>query len=222
MVQQIYTQSALEKFSIIELRAVCRRLSIPARRSKTDCISDILAAQPQLVAQAELEAHVEEQAQEIAPQTCASCPHFASHNDGTDKGWCSIFDSFARECHPITQDCINNFEVDTKEPEQVDDYLFHTDPKQEEANLPQTGNITMVAGYILQCISIGGRHAVVWDVFEGSRVVDRIYMSWNITWERCLSHRKFGSVQEAITDLAQTQAFLNRGSGRRTEVVPCG
>lgn len=75
MVQQIYSREVLEKFSINQLREICDRLSISRRRSKEDCIVDILAAQPQLVAQAELEAHIEEQvdtepcrsAEEISP-----------------------------------------------------------------------------------------------------------------------------------------------------------
>ncbi|MFK0735172.1 MAG: hypothetical protein ACFKPT_02420 [Gloeotrichia echinulata GP01] len=67
MVQQQYSPEQLEKFSISELRAVCDRLSIPRRRTLKDCITDILAAQPQLLAQAELEQHIEEQAEAVAP-----------------------------------------------------------------------------------------------------------------------------------------------------------
>ncbi|MEH2201142.1 hypothetical protein [Nostoc sp.] len=67
MVQQLYSKEQLEKFSISELRAQCDAKGITRRRSKADCITDILAAQPQLVAQAELEQHIEEQAEEIAP-----------------------------------------------------------------------------------------------------------------------------------------------------------
>jgi hypothetical protein len=55
MTQPIYSKEQLEKFSISELRAECDRLSIPRRRSIKDCITDILAAQPQVVAQADLE-----------------------------------------------------------------------------------------------------------------------------------------------------------------------
>lgn len=68
MVQPIYSKEQLEEFSISELRGQCDRLSITRRRSKADCITDILAAQPQVIAQAELETHIDEQAEEIAPE----------------------------------------------------------------------------------------------------------------------------------------------------------
>ncbi|MBW4480727.1 MAG: hypothetical protein KME54_28785 [Tolypothrix brevis GSE-NOS-MK-07-07A] len=42
--------------------------------------------------------------------TCAACPYFQPHNDGTNKGWCNLFNHFARETHPLTQDCINTIE----------------------------------------------------------------------------------------------------------------
>ena len=40
-------------------------------------------------------------------KTCATCPYYAPRNDGTDKGWCGLFNVFARESHATTQDCIN-------------------------------------------------------------------------------------------------------------------
>lgn len=41
------------------------------------------------------------------PTTCVDCPYYSARNDGTDKGWCKLFDIFARETHQQTQDCIN-------------------------------------------------------------------------------------------------------------------
>jgi hypothetical protein len=55
MTQPICSREQLEKFSISELRVECDAKGIARRRSKEDCIADILAAQPQLIA------HVEEQ-----------------------------------------------------------------------------------------------------------------------------------------------------------------
>lgn len=49
MVQQLYSKQQLEKLSIKELRLVCDAKAIARRRSKEDCITDILAAQPQPV-----------------------------------------------------------------------------------------------------------------------------------------------------------------------------
>ena len=207
MIQQ-YSEAQLKELSISELRDVCRQLSIPSRRSKADCVDDILAAQPQLIAQAELEVHVKEQAAD-APQTCATCPHFKAHNDGTDKGWCSVFDNFARNHHPQTDDCVQNFPEE--EPEPVDDYLFHDDPAPTPLQALQVGDVTILQGYILRCTSVGGSHAIIWDVFENNRPVDRIYMGWDCRWRRSLSYTpSFSSIQEAIADLAVAQAFINR------------
>jgi hypothetical protein len=86
MTHPIYERENLENFSRGQLHEVCDRLSLPRRRSKEDCIADILAAQPQPVAQHVAEkpqdpnfeaaavideqalAHVAEQADEIAPE----------------------------------------------------------------------------------------------------------------------------------------------------------
>ena len=42
--------------------------------------------------------------------TCAACTYFQPHNDGTNKGWCKLFNHFARESHQQTQDCVNTIE----------------------------------------------------------------------------------------------------------------
>jgi hypothetical protein len=212
MIQQ-YSEATLKLFSISQLRDICRQLSISPRRSKADCVADILSAQPQLVAQAELEVHVEEKSAEVAPQTCATCPHFKAHNDGTDKGWCNVFDSFARNHHQQTDDCVQNFpEEEEEEEEEVADYLFHNDPTPTPSQTPQVGDVTILQGYILRCTAIGGTHAIVWDVYENNRPVDRIYMGWDCRWRRSLSYTPyFNSIQEAIADLAVAQAFINRG-----------
>lgn len=39
--------------------------------------------------------------------TCSTCPYFASRHDGSTKGWCHLFDVFARSTHATTQDCVN-------------------------------------------------------------------------------------------------------------------
>lgn len=212
MIQQ-YSESQLKELSISQLRDICHQLSIPTRRSKADCVADILSAQPQLIAQAELEVHVEEQADEVAPQTCANCPYFQPHDDGTNKGWCSVFNTFAREHHAQTKDCLQNFPEE--EPEQ-DDYLFHDDPVPLPTQTSQVGDVVVLAEYILRCTIVGGSHAVVWDVFEGNRLIDRIYFGWDCKWRRSLSYTPhFDSIQEAIADLATTQPLvLERGSGR--------
>ncbi len=44
-------------------------------------------------------------------KTCATCPNFKPRNDGTDKGWCCLFDHYARESHSMTGDCINTMQA---------------------------------------------------------------------------------------------------------------
>ncbi len=44
---------------------------------------------------------------EIQPSTCADCPYYQSRQDGTNKGWCNLFNVFARENHATTQDLSN-------------------------------------------------------------------------------------------------------------------
>ncbi|MBD2488976.1 hypothetical protein [Aulosira sp. FACHB-615] len=55
MTQQVYSRDILQNFSRTQLWEACDKLCIAHRRSKKDCINDILAKQPQLVAPAELE-----------------------------------------------------------------------------------------------------------------------------------------------------------------------
>jgi hypothetical protein len=45
----------------------------------------------------------------LEPQvfTCADCPYFQPHNDGTNNGWCNLFDHFAKLAHKQTTDCVN-------------------------------------------------------------------------------------------------------------------
>lgn len=56
----------------------------------------------------------------LEPQvkTCADCPYFQSHDDGTNNGWCNLFDHFAKLTHQQTQDCVNTIrdeEVSTQD-----------------------------------------------------------------------------------------------------------
>lgn len=44
---------------------------------------------------------------ELQVKTCADCPYFQPHNDGTNNGWCNLFDHFAKLHHQQTQDCVN-------------------------------------------------------------------------------------------------------------------
>ncbi|QKQ75558.1 hypothetical protein [Nostoc sp. TCL240-02] len=112
MTQPIHTREQLEKFSISELRAKCDRLSISRRRSKEDCITDILAAQPQVIAQAEFVAHVEAQANEIAPDLQRMENNRQGYQDATnrlemqsnDPCYRSGYDRGLRDVSPLPQE----------------------------------------------------------------------------------------------------------------------
>ncbi|QLE42288.1 hypothetical protein FD723_18890 [Nostoc sp. C052] len=112
MTQPIHSRSNLEKFSINELRAECDKLSIPRRRSREDCIIDILAAQPQVVAQAEFVAHIEEQADVIAPDLQRMKNNHQGYQDATnrlemqsnDPCYRSGYDRGLRDISPLPQD----------------------------------------------------------------------------------------------------------------------
>lgn len=182
MVQQLYTEQQLQQMGIKELREVCDRLSIPRRRSKSDCIADILVAQPQLIKP------IEQQ-----PKTCTDCPHFKAHDDGTDKGWCCLFDRFAREPHAMTQDCINSSDEQV-----VDDYLFHDE---QPIKLPTIGDTHFVGDFLLRCSQVAGEYAAVWEVFDGSVPMGEIKMNWQCFWVHTMSLEVFATPQEAVVDL---------------------
>lgn len=107
MSHPIYTAQSLALLSPAALKVIAKAIGIkePAFR-KTAVISQILEFQAKAIAPAT-----------PAPRTCATCPYFDSHNDGTDRGWCTQFDKFARSSHPETQDCLNQGEKELTEQE---------------------------------------------------------------------------------------------------------
>jgi hypothetical protein len=57
-------------------------------------------------------------------KTCADCPFYKAHNDGTKNGWCQLFNHFAREYHQQTQDCINTIaDEQAIAQEELDEYI---------------------------------------------------------------------------------------------------
>ena len=43
-------------------------------------------------------------------KTCSVCPHFDNFHEPNGRGWCELFNDYAREHHEETQDCINSSE----------------------------------------------------------------------------------------------------------------
>lgn len=110
----IYTRDQLEGKKLAELNAISPEGMASLTASPLKAV-----AQDKRSKQSWIDAILEKQPHPVKPKTCAGCPHFQSHDDGTNKGWCCLFDSFTRESHTMTQDCINSMET---EEEQVDDY----------------------------------------------------------------------------------------------------
>lgn len=76
---------------------ICKKRSLAVESSQS-LFDNPLSRSKVIMTQTELDAQV---------KTCVSCPCFQPHDDGTDKGWCNIFDRFARASHSSTQDCVN-------------------------------------------------------------------------------------------------------------------
>lgn len=191
----LYSKGQLEGKKLIELKAIALQFNAIAKdkRSKESWVEAIIATQPHPV-----------KSVEPPTPTCADCPHFQAHNDGTDKGWCCLFDRFARDRHQLTQDCINSFKEDV---EQVDDYLFHEEVVQP-ANLPVVGQTHFVGDRLLRCIEICGEYAAVWDIIDNGVTMGEISMSWDCFWSHTLSFKSFATPQEAIADLCESASEL--------------
>lgn len=46
----------------------------------------------------------------LQEKTCSVCPHFDNFHEPNGRGWCELFNDYAREHHEETQDCINSSE----------------------------------------------------------------------------------------------------------------
>lgn len=199
MTNLVYTRAQLESKKLSDLKAIALTWSAIAtdKRSKESWISAILLAQPQSVKPLE----------EVKPvATCADCPRFQSHADATDKGWCCLFDRFAREHHTMTQDCINNIESLSQA-----DYLFHESIEEEieqPINLPHVGQTHFIGSTLLRCIEIGTDYAAVWDVINDGVTVGEIKMDWKCNWTHTLSFKLFAIPQEAIASLCESATEL--------------
>ncbi len=77
----------------------------------------------------------------VGSKTCATCPYYQGRNDGTDKGWCGLFDVFARENHVVTQDCINTItDEQAAAQEELNEYI----ETQAEAIAPEQQPVAAV------------------------------------------------------------------------------
>ena len=47
----------------------------------------------------------------VEVKTCSQCPHFKNFNEPNDRGWCTLFDHYARENHEKTNDCVLSSEI---------------------------------------------------------------------------------------------------------------
>lgn len=91
-----YTAQYLQTLSPAAVKTIAASLGLTPAFRKEAAIAQIINHQAGTLQAAQPEA-----------KTCKDCPYFASRMDGSDKGWCHLFDVFARESHPETQDCVN-------------------------------------------------------------------------------------------------------------------
>ena len=46
-------------------------------------------------------------------KTCSQCPRFKNFHELNRRGWCALFDYYAREHHQQTNDCVISSECDS-------------------------------------------------------------------------------------------------------------
>jgi hypothetical protein len=180
-----YTSAHLSGLSLPELKAIASESNIVPtddKRCKESWVKAILNNHPTPAIQ------------EV--KTCAGCDYYAPHGDGSDKGWCRLFDRFARNHHELTQDCINTIQ---DEKQRVDDYLFHEDPVIEQL-VPQKLKITKISEFeceawdddvLVADIWFNGKN---WVVMQGDR---QIYQDTD-----------YGQVVDFIRHHHQRETFL--------------
>ena len=83
--------------------------------------------------------------------------------------------------------------------EQVDDYLFHDDPR--PVVLPVVGDSHFIGDRLLRCVEVGGEYAAVWEVIDNGVPIGEISMEWNCFWTHTLSLSTFATPQEATASL---------------------
>ncbi|MEH1828235.1 MAG: hypothetical protein V7L22_23360 [Nostoc sp.] len=227
MTHPIYTRDLLKNFSRSELHKICDAKGIARRRSKEDCIADILANQPQLQAVAAV-CQVEEvdlQIQDYIEQLnglsygyedgAGDIINFADghpyYADGdlwlSEKPEAKIYITWeiGKTVEQLAAE-IKELVVSPKNDEQQDDYLFHDE--QQPTNLPKVGDTHFIGDFSLQCAAIGGDYATVWDVRKDGSLLGEIRMDWNCFWCHTMSFSTFATPQEAVIDLHESLLAL--------------
>jgi hypothetical protein len=130
-------------------------------------------------------------------KSCSNCPKFQPHNDGTDKGWCTLFDRFAREHHTMTADCEQELEVteDTQEAIELPAPI---------GRLPQLGDFKTIGAYCLMCTEVDtGDYAAVYEISRDFQPAGEVYMTYDGYWQHNLSEGLLDTPYQAVGDFDQ-------------------
>jgi len=80
-------------------------------------------------------------------KTCSECPNFKNFNESSGRGWCNLFDQYAREQHQQTNDCVLSSETATEELDEnlatfpsvnLEEFTLFPTEEIDEADLPRT------------------------------------------------------------------------------------
>lgn len=217
----VYSIDTLKNKSLVELKAIASERGITPEGNKVykqtwiDAIDKlqnnpiwrnayVKTKQPPIETTESIVESPESTVEEVAPvaiqelKTCANCPHFKPHNDTTNKGWCCLFDNFARESHIMTQDCVSTMEDAARV-----DGLSNNDtaPMEQPINLPNVGETYFAGDFVLRCSQVGGEYAATWEVKQDKQVLGDIRMGWDTFWTHAMSLNIFATPQEATIDL---------------------
>ncbi|HLP92220.1 MAG TPA: hypothetical protein VK184_26970 [Nostocaceae cyanobacterium] len=125
-------------------------------------------------------------------KTCCGCGHFKPHNDGTPKGWCLLFNRFAKKHHRKTATC-----------------------EQEElplpiGNIPKIGDNIFIGNYFFCCTNSNTEEWLgVYDIKLDNHAVAEAYLNYDGFWYYNLSDSNFGTPQEIVIDLDATLKELS-------------
>ena len=115
-------------------------------------------------------------AQPIQISTCVDCPHYQSRQDGTNKGWCNLFNVFARESHVTTQDCINTIADEQAVAQQeLDEYI----EVQAESIAPEQPVVAATTPDAVEVDSdFDPDFGIMYRVWQSYRLLGTFYHAW--------------------------------------------
>ncbi|HLO84811.1 MAG TPA: hypothetical protein VK203_07340 [Nostocaceae cyanobacterium] len=111
----------------------------------------------------------------LEQKTCSNCPHFKHHNDGSQNGWCLLFDRFAKQHHPITATCEQEIEAEATRQAAQQEFEQHLE---QQVQLIAPDPISEIEIDSVQDSELGKVYRV-WDSYHFLGI---FYQSVNGTW----------------------------------------